>query len=185
MPGNKLTHGTKLGFSFTIFFVIFLLSHLYLKTMKFLGIDDSKLIINYQENYYDSSFVMSVEDGLQFAFGISAYDNNSEPIDDPAYGEVKARITTWGFNDTIGINVGEPLAVKPCSKEQLGLSGNSSDFWPISPSSQRDIAFYSKKFQCIDESYGIQGAYDSDKAQRLEFYFEKCDDSKRACATDE
>ena len=48
LPGNKLKHGTKLGFCFTIFFVICLLSHAYLKTMKFLGVDESKYIMSYQ-----------------------------------------------------------------------------------------------------------------------------------------
>ena len=78
---------------------------------------------------------MSVDDGLQFAFGLSAYDNNSEIIDDAAYGEIKVRISSWGFKDTIGLDVGEPLATQPCSKEMLGLAGDNSTFWPISPSS--------------------------------------------------
>lgn len=47
--------------------------------------------MNIEEEYFNSSYVFSSDDGLRFAFGITAYDNNRDPIVDLDYGEVKAK----------------------------------------------------------------------------------------------
>ena len=34
---------------------------------------------------------------FELAFGLTAFDNNQEPIDDPRYGKLQAIYTKWGF----------------------------------------------------------------------------------------
>ena len=40
-----------------------------------------------------------------------------------------------------------------------------------------DVKIYGKKLFCIDEKLKIQGDYNSEKAQKLEIVFEKCNNS--------
>ena len=46
-------------------------------------------------------FELDKTPGLNIAFGITHYDNNTEPLDDLDYGEVVAMVKTW--NSTEGI----------------------------------------------------------------------------------
>ena len=78
------------------------------------------------------------------------------------------------------------LNTHTCTPEELGLEGNNPTFWPIYPKSYQDISYYRKKLKCSDDYIRIQGDYNSDKAVRLEVYFEKCDPEKRTtCHSDE
>ena len=55
-----------------------------------------------EDSYFNSSYVFSTDDGLKFAFGITAYDSNQEVIEDPDYGEIKAKFYGWGLDDVMG-----------------------------------------------------------------------------------
>ena len=50
----------------------------------------------------DQKFTDLFEDepSLQFAFAITAYDDNRESIEDPRYGTVAAKFVTWGLGET-------------------------------------------------------------------------------------
>ena len=45
--------------------------------------------------------MISTDDGLNFAFGITEFDGNIEPIDDANYGQLKAHIIQWGINPDV------------------------------------------------------------------------------------
>ena len=89
-------------------------------------------------------FTSNKEDGMQFAFGITAYDSNTEIIEDPQYGNLKARLHAWGFGAQ-GEGGGGELETHPCTQEELGLSDDSENeslFYPIHENSKRDTEFY-------------------------------------------
>ena len=78
------------------------------------------------------------------------------------------------------------LNTHACTPEELGVEGDNSSFWPINPISYQDISFYRKKMKCSDDYISINGDFNSNKATRLEIYFEKCNPEKRAtCHTEE
>ena len=99
---------------------------------------------------------------MQFAFGITAYDLNQDPIDDPTYGNVVAKYVSWGFGED---NLNDPIPMKPCSDADLGITvgwnGWSDDvennldrsetrFFPINSSNIHAFTFYRKKLRCFD-----------------------------------
>ena len=83
---------------------------------------------------------------MQFAFGVTMYDSNAEPIDDPDYGRVVARYASWGLGGS-GTTISMPIPTKPCTKELLGIDEEGSDsvFSPPHEASIRDLNFYYKK----------------------------------------
>ena len=56
--------------------------------------------------FFDSDYVYSGQ--LGFAYGLTAYDSNPEPIDDPSYGVLKAYYKSWGIHGTFtGVHLEE------------------------------------------------------------------------------
>ena len=58
-----------------------------------------------RDAHYTYNHTIATEDGLKFAFAITHYDSNPEPVDDPRYGRMVARIVRWGFKEEIGIDI--------------------------------------------------------------------------------
>ena len=59
------------------------------------------------------------------AFGITAYDDNYENIEDADYGDLKAYYKTWGFEDAPGERYTE-VVTNQCTKEQLGINDDGT-----------------------------------------------------------
>ena len=130
-----------------------------------------------KDAFYDTDTVMSSDDDFNIAFAITAYDNNREPIDDPRYGRIVAKIVSWGFSETQAVDLGGVLPTHTCTPEEIGLGErdpNQAKFYPLHPNSYNDTLFYSKKLKCFDNKIGIQGDYNSAKAKVLKVTFEKC-----------
>ena len=67
-----------------------------MKIFKVMNFGDSTIIQSISDSAFTADFQWnSTEGGLQFAFGVTAYDGNIEPIDDETYGRVVARYQTW------------------------------------------------------------------------------------------
>ena len=130
---------------------------------------------------------------------MTAYDDETEPIDDPTYGEIKAYYKTWGFEDYNGVRF-DPLETTQCTRALLNLpeeggvneasehSQESSRFFEAHKNAIGDISYYSKKFKCItDPNLRIQGDYNSAITRSLVILFEKCqqkEDSDIECKPD-
>ena len=93
---------------------------------------------------------------MQFAFGITAYDSNQEPIDDPTYGNVVARYASWGLGEGPGTTISDPIPMKECSDADLGitvgpdggennLDRSATRFYPAHASNIGDLTFFRKK----------------------------------------
>ena len=78
-------------------------------------------MVSTRDSFFDTDFEFTTDTGLMIAFGLTAYDDNLEPIEDPRYGELKAYYKTWGMNDALGVEFTE-LPTVPCTKKQLGIS---------------------------------------------------------------
>ena len=57
--------------------------------------DDTDIMNSSRDSYFEDSYVFS--DGLMFAFSLTAYDSEREPIEDPSIGTLKAYYKTWGL----------------------------------------------------------------------------------------
>ena len=70
--------------------------------------------------------------GLNLAVGLTAYDSEREYILDKSIGELNFMAYEWGEDEN-----GEVFARKTiipshvCSKEELGLEGDNSNFFPL------------------------------------------------------
>ena len=137
------------------------------------------------DQYFDTDFEFTQNDGLMFGFFLTAYDQEAESIEDPDYGRLVAKYITWGFDDAPNEDRTE-IPTSSCTPEQLGiypngtLSGKQNLFYPVHTNSQNDIKFFHKKFRCFDsEKITIHGDYNSAKTRNLQIAFEMCDQARR------
>ena len=56
-------------------------------------------MVSTRDAYFDTDHEFNSDKGLQFAFGITAYDDNRNPIEEPEYGTLKPYYKSWGIND--------------------------------------------------------------------------------------
>ena len=82
------------------------------------------IIMNsYSDAFFDTEKTFSSDDGFNLAFAITAYDDNPEPIDDPRYGRIIAKITSWGFEeDEQGVGMSE-VKTRNCTKHAKKARG--------------------------------------------------------------
>ena len=66
---------------------------------RLLVFNETVITMSVTDNAFTSDFVFSSDQGLRFAFAITAYDDNPESIEDPRYGQVKAKYVSWGLKD--------------------------------------------------------------------------------------
>ena len=117
---------------------------------------------NLIDSHYDESYIFDLDkkdNGFQIAFGITAYDDNQEMIDDPDYVTIHARLKEWG-NDGMGTTFTE-LPIRPCTRDDLGLDveNKSTKFYPAHKNSEVFMNYYWQKFYCVDSDVFIRGNY--------------------------
>ena len=70
------------------------------------------------DSYFTADDAFTSEEGFELAYGITAFDNIQEPIDDPRYGRLNAMAVSWG---TSAGTIYESLDMHNCTREELGL----------------------------------------------------------------
>ena len=137
--------------------------------------EDTDVMISSRDSYFDPEYVFS--ENLMYSFGITAYDSNAEPIEDPSYGVLKPYYKSWGIKEGGGVDF-EELPIRNCTTQELHVGDETdanSDFFIPHPNSQKDLDFYYKKLKCLDvEKINVQGDYNSPKARSFVLLFEKC-----------
>ena len=118
LPNGKDVYTSWLGFGCTLILYLILISYGIFKAKILIKFGDSTIIQSVQDSYFTDEKVHGQDDGFQLAFGITAYDGNPEPIDDPTYGRIVARYETWGLEGSPGLS---EIPIKQCSYEDLGL----------------------------------------------------------------
>lgn len=64
-------------------------------------------MVSERDNFFSTDFAVTSDDGLMLAFGLTAYDENYDMINEPDYGELKAYYKTWGLKDAPGVEFTE------------------------------------------------------------------------------
>ena len=84
----------------------------------------------------------------------------------------------WGADEDGAFYVRHnKLPSHTCTREELGLEGDSATFLPLKSSQEAEISFYQKKFLCMDPAdINIYGDFNSAKARLLKVRLEKCHD---------
>jgi len=133
--------------------------------------------------------------------GLTAYDDVTEPIDDPDYGEIKAYHYVW--NSTFFGN--DPIETRPCTLDDFDFSrgvddldhsdrrmlrkkkvferemnGDNAAFFPSSERATNFTKSYYKKMQCIESPISLMGDWDSFEAKTIIFSLERCNQKLRS-----
>ena len=124
-----------------------------------------------KQDFLSEEHVINAESNFQLAAALVDYDGNTEPIDDPSYGELVIALYGWGYEGHGG-TLTTDLKTHSCSDEELGLAG--SDFL-LADTLVKDVRTKQKSFKCYDPNdVDIWGDYNSGKAQQLVVQFRIC-----------
>ena len=130
------------SFCSLILFVI-VCAFAYIKTDVLLLKKDVTILTSTHKNYYDSDFIFDFDQGLNFAIAFTSFDSEMEEILDPSYGRIVYKRFGWGIKEN-----GDPwyefeeIKSHNCSKEELGLEGDQSNFMPIDPTAVELVSLY-------------------------------------------
>ena len=90
--------------------------------------------------------------GLNFAAAFTAFDNELEYSLDPSYGTLNFVVNEWGaYQDGSFFSKVEEIPSHICSKDELGIEGESSSFMPVDKQNLAHLKTYQKKFRCVDK----------------------------------
>lgn len=159
-----------------------------IRYIKLESYDDTDIMISQWDSFYNASHVQSED--LMFAFGITVYDSNPDPIEDPSIGVLKPYYKTWGIFEGGGVHF-EEIETRNCTKAELHIDGESdpdSAFFQPHESSVSDLSFYYRKLKCIKrDTLEIQGDYNSLTTRSFVLLFEKCSNATFAgvCKSEE
>ena len=81
--------------------------------------DDTDIMNSSRDSYFDADFVYSND--LMFAFTITEYDEETEPIEDPSIATLKAYYKTWGLDNKIG-TTWEEIPTRKCTEAELHIN---------------------------------------------------------------
>ena len=148
-PGYKVQYEgggayvSYMGALCSVIFIMISLIFLYSKIMVLVNVSRITVISNYQVGAltYDDQY--SGEDGFFVAAAFTAYDSETEPIDDPTYGDLTMEYYGWGYEGALSTK-NTPLGTHRCSDEELGLSNDVE--YPIFATSATEVTTYKKKF---------------------------------------
>ena len=105
-----------------------LVSQVVTKTQTMLNFEQNQIQEPKQESYFDADYVYNARDGWRVAFGLTAYDSNSDNATlDESYGTVNAYIKTWGEVDSQGEAVPtyfRKLETEPCREEDINFNND-------------------------------------------------------------
>ena len=119
MPANRKNFTSGKGCFLTVLLMITIIFYATLQSIKLLTFDETDIMVSSRDAYFDSDYLYS--EGLNFAFGLTAYDGDSEPIEDPSIGVLRPYYKTWGLKeDEVGVDF-ELLSERACNKAELHI----------------------------------------------------------------
>ena len=134
---------------------------------------------------------------FRIAFGLSAYDDSSEFIEDPDYVTLVLQYREWGLIEQRIREYNGPR-VHRCRPEEIGIDYyNTKDpeerekmtkpsFFRPDPSTEHWIEVYSQKLWCTDSDPIVMGNYYTQKARTMVITLNKCDPKERStCKSDD
>lgn len=88
-----------------------------MQSIKLFTFDDTDVMVSSRDAYFTSD--EEYTEGLNYAFGVTAYDSNREPIEDESIGVLKPYYKSWGIKAGIGGVDFEELPTRECSPAEL------------------------------------------------------------------
>ena len=82
LPNGKETYNTWFGTITTFLLYGLLIVYGSMKMQKVYGYGSSAIDYAKQDSFFDAEFTWNSTMGMQFAFGITHYDDDQEPVDD-------------------------------------------------------------------------------------------------------
>lgn len=115
LPHGQHKMTTWCGLFFTVTAIVIILFYAAMNLIKLLEFREPTIMMSVRDSYLDTDFEFTSEQGLRFAFALTAYDENQEPIEDPSYGQVKAYYKSWGIKDSNNVDF-EELPTVYCTR---------------------------------------------------------------------
>ena len=105
----------------TVILLIAIAFYATLQSIKLLTFDETDVMVSWRDAYFDYNYTYSR--GLAYAFALTAYDGNSEPIEDPSFGVLRPYYRSWGLKDLdhIGVEL-DSIPERACSKAELHIN---------------------------------------------------------------
>ena len=179
LPEGKMSYRSCKGCTATLVLIFLCTLYCSMQLIKLLTFDETDVMVSQRDAYFDSDQKHSRR--LMFAFGITDYDRNPEPIEDPSVGILQPYYKSWGIKSEIGDVDFEPLPTRECTEAELHVNNQTdpnSLFFKPHPNSAADLGFYYKKLKCLDQdALEVQGDYNSPRVRSFVLLFEKCDNS--------
>ena len=183
LPGGNDRLPTYLGSFSSIAVLLILIFYGALQMSRLVSFCETVVTMSVRDSFFSPEEVYPYDvedltyDGFDLAFGLTAYDDNPDRIDDPRYGQLRARYVRWGFPGQTERY--KDLTSHPCTEEEKGVDNRDGNprFYPIHPNSLNDTRFYGGKLDCLDDKIELQGDYNSYKTSALQIVFEKCNNA--------
>ena len=158
-----------MGASLTIFLHLCLIMYAYTKAITLVEMNDVDIMSALIEGEIDHTEVFSSEQGFFVAAALTAYDSETEIIEEERYGELIIEHFGWGYGEDDDDNIqsgSRHLDFHYCSDEELGIvQGPNTVIYPLYRSSLDEVKTYRKKFKCIpNEDLKIWGDYNAKAA---------------------
>lgn len=113
---------------------------------------------------------------MNLAVGLTAYDAEREYILDKSIGELNFMAYEWGEDENGEVYVRKNIIPSHvCSKEELGIEGDNSSFFPLFEGQMNQLRLYQKKFLCIaKEEMRVYGDWNSKFARIIDITLSLC-----------
>ena len=140
LPNGEKEYRSWKGVCLTVILATALSFYGVMQWIKLQLYDETDIMVSSRDAYFESDFVFS--NGLQYAFGITAYDSNPDSIEDPSIGVLKAYYKTWGLTEDDDSVLFEELPTRNCTEAEFHINGKSdpdSPFFKPHKNSKEDL----------------------------------------------
>ena len=129
---------------------------------------DVDIMSTINDNFFTPDDQVTSANGINISAALTKYDDETEDILDPTYGEIVFMRYFWGTQEDGEYKSGrEKLSSQhKCTSDELGLGDtDKAKFYPMDKKNRGFIEKYQKKFHCIDpEDLYVYGDWNSDKS---------------------
>ena len=122
LPEGKDAYRSCKGCTLTVMLVLALIFYGSMQSIKLLTFDETDIMVSSKDAAFDTYEIFT--EGLMYSFGITAYDSNREPIEDPTIGVLKPYYKSWGLMGSSGVHF-EELPTRECTEAEFHINGKS------------------------------------------------------------
>lgn len=132
------------------------------------------MMMTIKDNFISEFEDFNVDHGFSIAFGL-INDEMDLPELVPEIGKMELVAMEWGYHGEEYYYEENVVETHICSEEELGLTGDTSTFYPTIETAVEELKLMSGTFLCMDrEEMHINGHYNSDNARMFYIFIKKC-----------